>query len=199
MPAEGTGKTGIVHLFGGVFVGAAAEEMCRNWRMILQSSGIDHSVAPTAPASVDVYDSSARADNSASPTLPTTSHLTCGASSSSEEGQRAAGKGEEASAGGEAITGVKRYRATDGYDVTGARVEGDGCTSFVSECSLPTDKGLFRLRAYRYNGRHKSHEPVVMVCGDVRDRESVPVRVHDQCQTSEVCMHLCEEEGGGVI
>eukprot|EP00611_Tribonema_gayanum_P019364 TRINITY_DN333_c0_g1_i1.p1 TRINITY_DN333_c0_g1~~TRINITY_DN333_c0_g1_i1.p1 ORF type:complete len:266 (+),score=76.74 TRINITY_DN333_c0_g1_i1:71-868(+) len=57
-------------------------------------------------------------------------------------------------------------------------------TSFVSECALPTSKGLFRLRAYRHQGR-KRHEPVVMVAGEAKG-EGVHVRVHDQCQTSEV-------------
>jgi GTP cyclohydrolase II len=57
-------------------------------------------------------------------------------------------------------------------------------TSYVSCCDLPTDKGFFRLRAYRHEGR-KSHEPVVMCAGDCSG-EGVHVRVHDQCQTSEV-------------
>lgn len=65
-------------------------------------------------------------------------------------------------------------------------VNGQGCTSFVSECQLPTDRGQFRLRAYRYLGKDKSHEPVVMIAGDIRGKQNVPVRVHDQCQTSEV-------------
>lgn len=67
-----------------------------------------------------------------------------------------------------------------------AKAEGQDGTSFVSECQLPTDKGQFRLRAYRFAGKDKSHEPVVMVAGDVRGKADVPVRVHDQCQTSEV-------------
>lgn len=77
-------------------------------------------------------------------------------------------------------------RAPGGRAAARAMAAGQGCTSFVSECTLPTDKGEFRLRAYRYHASDKSHEPVVMVAGDVRGRENVPVRVHDQCQTSEV-------------
>lgn len=77
-------------------------------------------------------------------------------------------------------------RAPGGRAAARAMAAGNGCTSFVSECILPTDKGEFRLRAYRYHASDKSHEPVVMVAGDIRGRENVPVRVHDQCQTSEV-------------
>lgn len=186
MPAKHAGTAGIVHLFGGVFVGAVAEEMCRNWKVILQSSssGIDLSavaVAPTAPASVD--GGSARSDESPPPSLPAVSHLPRGGSPPPEEEQRAADGGEARPAGTGELRAIKRARG--GPEGLAAEGGGDD-TSFVSECSLPTEKGMFRLRAYRYNGRHKSHEPVVMVCGDVRGRESVPVRVHDQCQTSEV-------------
>ena len=28
----------------------------------------------------------------------------------------------------------------------------EGRTEFIAECQLPTDKGLFRLRSYRYRG-----------------------------------------------
>lgn len=87
---------------------------------------------------------------------------------------------------GVVVTGDATPRAPGGRAAARAKAEGQGCTSFVSECGLPTDKGRFRLRAYRYHGSDKSHEPVVMVAGKVRGREGVPVRVHDQCQTSEV-------------
>lgn len=59
-------------------------------------------------------------------------------------------------------------------------------THFVSECSLPTARGNFRLRAYRHEGHGRSLEPVVMVAEGHTDLEGVPVRVHDQCLTSEV-------------
>ena len=74
----------------------------------------------------------------------------------------------------------------------------EGRTEFIAECKLPTDKGEFRLRSYRYRGAKVVNrngervlewiemEPVVMVSGDVADRDSVLVRVHDQCFTSEV-------------
>ncbi|CAM9452914.1 unnamed protein product, partial [Hapterophycus canaliculatus] len=59
-------------------------------------------------------------------------------------------------------------------------------TQYVSECLLPTPRGKFRLRAYRHEGNGRSLEPVVMVAGELKDLEGVPVRVHDQCLTSEV-------------
>jgi 3,4-dihydroxy 2-butanone 4-phosphate synthase/GTP cyclohydrolase II len=59
---------------------------------------------------------------------------------------------------------------------------------FISECELPTDRGLFHLRAYRYT--HKATklivEPVVMFQGEHEGGREVLVRVHDQCLTSEV-------------
>ncbi|CAM9171159.1 unnamed protein product [Choristocarpus tenellus] len=104
-------------------------------------------------------------------------------------------------------------RAPGGWAAAHAIASGQGCTSFVSECDLPTSKGDFRLRAYRYNGPDKFHEPVVMVAGDVKGREHIPIRVHDQCQTSEVLgsrrcdcreqldlsLQYIQEHGGAVI
>lgn len=86
--------------------------------------------------------------------------------------------------------------AAGGREAARAKAKGQDHTSFVSECKLPTDKGQFRLRAYRYAGTDKFHEPVVMVAGDVRGRANVPVRVHDQCQTSEVSVFALGECGG---
>lgn len=57
---------------------------------------------------------------------------------------------------------------------------------FVSQCELPTDRGLFHLRAYRYTKAGKTVEPVVLFQGDVHGQRNVLVRVHDQCLTSEV-------------
>ena len=56
--------------------------------------------------------------------------------------------------------------------------------SFVAETLLPTDKGAYRVRAYR-DGVDDT-EPVAIVFGDVADGLDVPVRVHDECFTSEV-------------
>ena len=55
---------------------------------------------------------------------------------------------------------------------------------FVSETLLPTSSGSFRVRAYRELETGK--EPVAIVEGDVAGAEALPVRVHDECFTSEV-------------
>ncbi len=55
---------------------------------------------------------------------------------------------------------------------------------FVAETQLPTSRGGFRVRAYR--DRISGTEPVAIVYGDVAGRDDVPVRVHDECFTSEV-------------
>lgn len=103
-------------------------------------------------------------------------------------------------------------------------------TTFIAETELPTDIGRFRLRAYRicsstregalgeYIGKEpcviyaKHHPPGKM--GGNKNRESrVPVRIHDQCFTSEVfgskrcdckeqlemALEYIRENGGAVI
>lgn len=74
----------------------------------------------------------------------------------------------------------------------------EGRTEFIAECKLPTDKGQFRLRSYRYKGgkivvrngervlEWTEMEPVVVIHGDISGKEGVMIRVHDQCFTSEV-------------
>jgi hypothetical protein len=67
---------------------------------------------------------------------------------------------------------------------------------FVAETNLPTDLGHFRLRAYRVArtaNEFMGTEPTVIYCTnkppfgkDGKLAENVPVRVHDQCLTSEV-------------
>jgi GTP cyclohydrolase II len=67
---------------------------------------------------------------------------------------------------------------------------------FVAETSLPTDLGNFRLRAYRADqsdNRYVGTEPCVIYATDKppfgedgKMAENVPIRVHDQCFTSEV-------------
>jgi GTP cyclohydrolase II len=98
----------------------------------------------------------------------------------------------------------------------------DGRTDFIAECKLPTEKGDFRLRSYRYKGAKLvlrngervlewiEMEPVVVVHGDLKGKKNVVVRVHDQCFTSEVLgsqrcdckeqldmalMHILQSEG----
>lgn len=67
---------------------------------------------------------------------------------------------------------------------------------FVAETALPTDIGHFRLRAYRTacNGNeYTGREPSVIYAADKSPfgvegqlQQDVPVRIHDQCLTSEV-------------
>lgn len=55
---------------------------------------------------------------------------------------------------------------------------------FVAETLLPTERGAFRVRAYR--DRATGTEPLAIVAGEVEGRAGVLVRVHDECLTSEV-------------
>lgn len=142
-PSQHGNKIGVVHLFGGVFVGAVAEVLTAFAQV---SGGVDNPPVGGAKSGL-----------------------------------------KRKRAGGQSPTEFDATpQAPEGRDASRAKAAGQDCTSFVSECSLPTDKGEFRLRAYRYRDSKKAHEPVVMVAGDLRGREKVPVRVHDQCQTSEV-------------
>jgi GTP cyclohydrolase II len=66
---------------------------------------------------------------------------------------------------------------------------------FVAETLLPTTRGGYRVRAYR--DHHDNTEPIVLIHGEVSGREDVPVRVHDECLTSEVLGSLkcdCREQ-----
>jgi hypothetical protein len=54
-----------------------------------------------------------------------------------------------------------------------------GVTHFIAECELPTEKGSFRLRAYRSGNT----EPTVVIKGRPTG-ENVLVRVHDQVSHS---------------
>jgi len=67
---------------------------------------------------------------------------------------------------------------------------------FIAETNLPTDVGHFRLRAYRTSkgsNEYTGTEPCVIYHPDKSPfgqngvlKENVPVRIHDQCLTSEV-------------
>jgi len=100
-----------------------------------------------------------------------------------------------------------------------------GLTKFVGECDLPTDKGMFRLRSYRYQGmkivsrcgetvqEYVEMEPVVIYKGKLEGNTQAVVRVHDQCFTSEVmgskrcdckeqldlALEYIQEHGGAVV
>ncbi len=56
--------------------------------------------------------------------------------------------------------------------------------SFVSETLLPTEQGSYRVRAYRDHA--SGTEPVAIISGGLEGGVGVPVRVHDECFTSEV-------------
>ncbi|KAF1336368.1 Gtp cyclohydrolase ii, partial [Globisporangium splendens] len=83
-------------------------------------------------------------------------------------------------------------------DAPGLTCLGDDIqTTFVAETLLPTTEGMFRVRAYRSTGSLRESEPIAMITGDVKGKSGVPVRVHDQCFTSEVFGSLkcdCKEQ-----
>jgi len=56
---------------------------------------------------------------------------------------------------------------------------------FVAEADLPTVKGRFKIRAYRDSSSNS--EPIALISGTIAPGATeIPVRVHDQCFTSEV-------------
>jgi len=72
------------------------------------------------------------------------------------------------------------------------------CT-YIAEADLPTDVGHFRLRGYRviesesaemYANKNMGTEPCLIYCTDKPifgdKRTAIPIRIHDQCFTSEV-------------
>jgi len=90
-------------------------------------------------------------------------------------------------------------------------VDGANAVEFVAETCLPTERGPYRVRAYRDHASNT--EPVALVWGEVEGRRHLPVRVHDECATSEVFGSLkcdCKDQldyaldfircqGGGVV
>ena len=86
-------------------------------------------------------------------------------------------------------------------------------TKFVAECELPSIYGDFNMRSYIYKSSTLELEPIVIINGDISNKENVLVRVHDQCFTSEVLgslrcdcreqlqesLHIIREESGIVI
>lgn len=70
-------------------------------------------------------------------------------------------------------------------------------TEFIAQCNMPTRGGYYTMRSYKYSSPRQALEPIVMIAGDVRGKENVLVRVHDQCFTSEVFGSLrcdCKEQ-----
>lgn len=216
-----------VRFFGGVIMGAAAEEISRNWGQL--PALLSYSAATSSSTTQPYYEddavcsedvsrmTTAGAGRDSTPAM-TTSYESQqrrrslslhrqapgarGACSDHRDGsvdekRPVAGALKRKLSGtisichtadhdANVITGDATPRAPGGHLAAWAHARGRDCTRFVAECSLPTKLGQFRLRAYRYEGTEKFHEPVVMVAGNLVGRENVPVRVHDQCQTSEV-------------
>jgi GTP cyclohydrolase II len=93
--------------------------------------------------------------------------------------------------------------------VAGRKARG-GRIAIYGEAPLPTHRGLFRTVVFR--DEETSAEHVAMVLGDVTG-ESIPVRVHSECLTSEVlgslkcdcraqldrALDLIAERGRGVL
>lgn len=92
----------------------------------------------------------------------------------------------------------KHAAAAKGPEAAGLTCLGDEVsTEFVAETLLPTSEGAFRVRAYRAHGSLRESEPIAMISGAVQGKAGVPVRVHDQCFTSEVFGSLkcdCREQ-----
>jgi GTP cyclohydrolase II len=64
-----------------------------------------------------------------------------------------------------------------------------------AQSPLPTRRGTFEVHVFR--DKRDGSEHLAMVFGSVRDQESVPVRVHSECLTSEVLGSLkcdCREQ-----
>lgn len=64
---------------------------------------------------------------------------------------------------------------------------------FIAETNLPTSHGIFKVRSYHNDGTNE--EAIVLMVGN--SISNVPVRVHDQCATSETFGSLrcdCKEQ-----
>mmetsp|Transcript_18220 Transcript_18220/g.22358 ORF Transcript_18220/g.22358 Transcript_18220/m.22358 type:complete len:444 (+) Transcript_18220:198-1529(+) len=81
------------------------------------------------------------------------------------------------------LLGVNDNNENDIDDDSDDTAEGLGY-EFIAETSLPTDKGRFRVRAYR--DPVTGAEPLALIVGNVEGQSEVVCRVHDQCVTSEV-------------
>ena len=128
--------------------------------------------------------------------------------------------GESGDASGDARDGAALEAAADDDSRESRRdalaADGHaGATTFVAETKLPTDRGFYRVRAYRHVNPNTGEvtEPVCVIYGEVEGREDVPVRVHDACFTSEVlgsmkcdckqqlemAMDYIKENGPGIV
>ena len=129
--------------------------------------------------------------------------------------------GEGRAIGGEAVGDASSEESSSREDAS-PRDDGragagatTATTTFVAETKLPTDRGFYRVRAYRHANPNTGEvtEPVCVIYGEVEGREDVPVRVHDACFTSEVlgsmkcdckqqlemAMEYIKENGPGIV
>eukprot|EP00940_MAST-03C_sp_MAST-3C-sp2_P000177 g177.t1 len=89
---------------------------------------------------------------------------------------------DDGGSGNRRMWGVKFPKASK---AAAKHVNIGGGLDFVASTMLPTNRGRYRMLAYRH--RVTGAEPLAIVCGRVSERgKVVPVRVHDQCLTSEV-------------
>lgn len=91
------------------------------------------------------------------------------------------------------------------------RLQNERLVHRVAEAKLPTPHGEFRIIGYRNDVDDREH--IALVCGEVKGRESVLVRMHSRCLTGDVFgSHRCDcgwqlmssmrmigAEGAGVI
>ena len=79
---------------------------------------------------------------------------------------------------------------------------GVGQAEWLAESPLPTKHGQFATHVFRAIEAGPNDEPVekehvALVCGDIRGKAEVPIRVHSECLTSEVFGSLkcdCKEQ-----
>ena len=186
-----------VRMFGGVIIGAAAQEIVRTWQAtsIPALAPEDEGYSGNEGDRADPVVASFRLSPPSPSQLNDENHedspeKVCG-SDDLEINSNGRWETRRGSFLPQRSGGLKKRRIGN-WRTSGERGNllessaGGESGNFVSECNLPTERGLFRLRAYRFESKRKTHEPVVMIAGDIRGRSSVPVRVHDQCQTSEV-------------
>jgi 3,4-dihydroxy 2-butanone 4-phosphate synthase/GTP cyclohydrolase II len=115
------------------------------------------------------------------------------------------------------VPDLERYCAVHGLkmvaisDLIAYRSARERRVERVADTSMPTRCGNFRAVGYR--SREDGLEHIVLVKGDVRDREDLLVRVHSECRTGDVfgstrcdcgeqldeAMRRIEAEGAGVI
>ena len=103
-----------------------------------------------------------------------------------------------------------RIGMTSAWGTGAGRDDGVRC-----ETTLPTDRGFYRVRAYRHLNPNTGEvsEPVCVIHGEVEGREDVPVRVHDDAsrgqvlglmkcdckQQLEMAMDYIKENGPGIV